>query len=142
LLRKSVSEKYLPPIIWTAEEDAASSWDFETAVQPTIRFDAKATSRAFGTPFHLSAAETVAAASQTIPYRIIRIYELNEDGASARVSEDINGLAASILEKAADLPSGVLPVGFTIDPSCLEWGTPMRIERPDEPEDEPIPPPQ
>jgi hypothetical protein len=84
----------------------------------------------------LSAAEAVAASSTDIPYRIIRIYELGEDGATARISRDINALASSILESIKNLPNGVLPVGFTIHPDTLEWDEAINIQRPDEPDDD------
>ncbi|GAB6053066.1 hypothetical protein JCM17960_18860 [Magnetospira thiophila] len=130
-----VSEGKLPSVKWTSSEDAGASWDFETTEGAAIRFDAKATSQKFETPFHLSGAETVAAASEKIPYRIIRLYELTEDGAEAKVSENINILAKEILNSTEHLPNGVLPVGFTIAPNTLNWGEAVRVERPDEPDD-------
>ena len=139
-LNQMVSEGELPPIKWISVEDAGASWDFETIGKIIIRLDAKATTQNFGTPFHLSGAETVAAASADIPYRIIRLYELTEDGANARISRDINDFAKAILDSVNHLPKGVLPVGFTVDPNALEWGKPSRIERPDEPDEGPIRP--
>ncbi|CAA6605895.1 conserved hypothetical protein [Rhodospirillaceae bacterium LM-1] len=134
LLEDMVSEAKISGLTWTAIEDAAASWDFEVASPVPLRFDAKSTTRKFETPFHLSAAETVAASSVDVPYRIIRIYELTEDGASARVSNDINGFAASVLKSMESLPKGVLPEGFTVHPSALTWGEEVKIDRPDEPE--------
>lgn len=134
LLNHLASEGILPPVTWTAADDAAASWDFETMSGAPIRFDAKATSRKFETPFHLSGAETVAAASTEVPYRIIRLYELTEDGAMARISHDINALAREIIAATSHLPRGILPGGFTVAPSVLTWEEPVRIERPDEPD--------
>lgn len=134
LLARMTADEILPKVNWAAREDAGASWDFETTENPPLRFDAKSTTRKFETPFHLSAAETVAASTVGIPYRIIRIYELTEDGAFARVSEDINTFSASILSATEGLPRGVLPVGFTVDPTILAWGKAIRIDRPDEPE--------
>lgn len=133
-LNGMVSDGKIPPVKWTAFEDAGASWDFETTEGEIIRFDAKATIRRFDVPFHLSAAETVAAASDEIPYRIIRLFGLSEDGADAKISDPVNSLAKEILSGTTCLPVGVLPTGFTIDPNALTWGEVFRIERPDEPE--------
>ena len=134
LLERLTQQGVLPAVYWVANDDAASSWDFETSSEPTVRWDAKATTRRFETPFHISGAETVAAADEKIPYRIIRVYKLEEDGAMVRISRDINEFARDILRSVDDLPDGVLPVGFTCDPRALEWDEPIRIDRPDEPE--------
>lgn len=135
LLLQMVTDGQLPGIIWTSSENAAAPWDFETVGTPMIRFDAKATTRRFEAPFFLSAAEAVAASSDEAPYRIVRIYELTEEGAVARISEDINYLAKSIIASTEALPDGVLPAGFSVDPHALKWGKPIEIERPDEPDD-------
>lgn len=134
LLQAMAAAGTLSKVTWTAKEDAAASWDFETAPPGAARFDAKSTTRKFGTPFHLSGAETVAASAPDFPYHIIRIYELTEDGAMAAISEPINQLARSILDGIKSLPPGVLPVGFTIDPTTLRWHPPVAVERPDEPD--------
>lgn len=134
LLNSLVAEGRFPDIEWTSSDDAVASWDFETRGDPHIRFDAKATTGAFDTPFHLSDAESVAASSEEIPYRIIRISELTEDRGTARISEDINDLARAIQFETRNLPDGVRTTGFVIEPKRLKWGEPIPIERPDEPE--------
>lgn len=134
LLERMAQDSQISGLIWASAEDAAASWDFEVSSPSPQRFDAKSTTRKFETPFHLSAAETIAAASDEIPYRIIRVYGLTEDGAFARISDDINGLASQILKRMENLPKGVQPEGFVIDPLALTWGAEIRIERPDEPE--------
>jgi len=134
LLQSLADAGKLTPVRWTAKEDAAASWDFETAAPGQARYDAKSTTRKFETPFHLSAAETAAAAGD-IPYHIVRVYDLTEDGAKARISQPIKEVATTILAWSEKLPPGVLPVGFTIDPACLQWGQPAEIIRPDEPDD-------
>lgn len=125
-------------LVWTSDEDAAASWDFEVieANGARVRLDAKSTTREFGgSSFFLSAAEAVAAANPKIPYRIIRISDLTEDGAIARISTDINELAAQMVRCTEKLPVGVLPTGFNLSANCLKWSEPLPIERPDEPEE-------
>lgn len=129
-LDKEAADGKLAPVRWSSQEDAASSWDFETTEGDVTCFDAKATTGAFEKPFHMSAAEIAAAASSRRHYRIVRISELAEEGGVARISEDINGLAARIAAALSHLPAGTLPTGFTIDPAALTWGESIKIERP------------
>jgi hypothetical protein len=136
LLSQMKRDGKLTDVVWTSEEDAAASWDFEVVELggKRIRMDAKSTTRGFDGAFFLSAAETVAAADPGVPYRIIRITDLTEDGATARISEDINELAAGIVKAAAALPQGVLPTCFSLDLNAIKWGPVLAVERPDEPE--------
>ncbi|UUX47987.1 hypothetical protein NUH88_11205 [Nisaea acidiphila] len=119
---------------WTSTENAAAPWDFEVTGDDPTRFDAKSTTYGFENPFHISGAEVAAAAEET-PYRIIRVFDLDEDGANVRISEPMNELAKSILESSKTLPPEVRPTGFTIHPSGLAWNEPIRVDRPDEPTD-------
>lgn len=119
---------------WTSTDNAAAPWDFEVTGDRSTRFDAKSTTYGFENPFHISGAEVVAAA-EDVPYRIIRVFELDEDGANVRISEPMNGLAQAILESSNTLPPEVRPTGFTIHPTGLEWGESIRVDRPDEPTD-------
>lgn len=139
LLQDMAAAGKLNKVIWTAKDDAAASWDFETLPPSPTRFDAKSTTRQFAAPFHLSGAETVAASSAETPYRIVRVFDLTEDGANAAISEPINDLARAILAGIQDLPAGVLPIGFTIDPKALKWSGHVWVERPEEPD---LTPPQ
>ena len=136
LLTKMKSDGTLTAVSWTSEDDAAASWDFEVEELggKRVRLDAKSTTRAFESYFFLSAAEAVAASELAVPYRIIRISNLTEDGAVARISEDINALAALIVDSTKHLPAGILPTGFSLDISALKWGPAVQVERPDEPE--------
>lgn len=118
-------------VTWISKEDAEASWDFE--VQETdgrrIRLDAKSTTLPFERYFFLSAAETKAASETAVPYRIIRISDLTDDGAVARISKDINGFAAGIIKWTERLPDGALPTGFSLDTRAIEWESPVPIVR-------------
>lgn len=135
-LSQLVNSGEFADLLWASEKDAASSWDFlaTTADGSGIRFDAKSTKGAFERPIHMSGAEVAAAAEPNTRYRIIRVYNLSEDGASTRISHDINAVAEAIKTACSGLPSGVRPGNFTMDPGIFDWEKEMTIDRPDEPE--------
>jgi hypothetical protein len=138
LLMRMVRSGHLTRVVWASEENAAASWDFEIEEEggKVIRLDAKSTTRTFeGSSFFLSAAEAAAASNPSIPYRILRMSDLTDDGAAARFSEDINDLAASIVRCTDKLPVGTSPTGFCLSVDTLKWNSPVSVERPDQPEE-------
>jgi hypothetical protein len=115
-------------IEWTASENAVSSFDFEAVDSSgaTVRIDAKSTSGEFSRVVHMSAAELTVAADGN-RYDLWRIYEINEDGARLRISENIGMVAKAILD-AMPLPVGVTVDSVSIDTAVLKWGS--EISRP------------
>lgn len=109
---------------WSSEENAVSPFDFDVtdvAGQRTL-IDAKATTGPFENAIHISLAEIVEAAGPT-PYRIYRLYELNEDGAKLRISDEIGPLAQKLkLLHETHMPASIRVDGFSVGAAALKWG--------------------
>ena len=64
------------------------------------------------------------------------VYSIDDDSAKLKIAEDIRDFARAVTAGLHDLPDGVRPDSFSVDPAVLTWGTELRIERPDGPEDD------
>jgi hypothetical protein len=117
---------------WTASENAIAPYDFEivSADGEKTLIDVKSTSGPFDNIIHISMAE-VSQASEAPSYRLYRIYDLNEDGAQLRISENIHDRAAGLVasQKTA-LPPGFRSDSFSVDVAAFEWQSPVFIPRP------------
>lgn len=117
---------------WVSDGDATAPLDFEI-VRPDgrhVKVDVKATRNAHGSAFHMSAAEVLEAAYSAEEYLVYRISELGDEGGVLRIGMDIRELARSIA--AIQLPEGVIPDSFTIDPGLLRWEEPIALRWPPE----------
>jgi hypothetical protein len=116
---------------WTAMENAIAPFDFEITEiggQRTL-IDAKATNGPFENAIHLSLAEVIEAAG-AIPYRIYRLFELDEDGSKLRKSDDIGPLAQKLkLIHETHMPAGIRVDGFSVNTSALIWSATETIVR-------------
>jgi hypothetical protein len=131
-LQKMKQGGALASIEWSSRENAVSSFDFRAVDSSgaVIRIDAKSTSGEFARMVHMSAAELLVAADGE-RYDLWRIYEINQDGARLRISENMGVVAKTILS-GMSLPAGVTLDSVSIDPKMLKWGSEIAIERPDE----------
>ncbi|MBW4095967.1 MAG: hypothetical protein HIU81_11665 [Acidobacteria bacterium] len=135
-LATQVSTGYLASYTWTSSENPVSPFDFDTLTVSGERtlIDAKATRGAFKNVIHFSLAEIIEA-SGPVPYRIYRVYELNDDGGKLRISDEIRPLAdqlKAIHEK--HMPSGIRVDGFSVATSTLNWGEEKYVMWPEEDE--------
>lgn len=121
---------------WVSRFDAFSPFDFkityignQNATGQRL-VEVKSTTGPFGRAFHISIAEILEAAASTMPYHIYRLYELNEDGGTLRISDDFRIFARS-LQSAHDtaMPAGVSADGFAVLPEGigLSWSPPITI---------------
>jgi hypothetical protein len=117
---------------WTSSQNAVSPYDFVTYEAGTkTLIDAKATGGDFDNPIHLSLSEVVEAAGET-PYRIYRVFNLNEDGGKLRISDDIRPMAQALKDiHEKHIPNGVRVDSFSIAASALSWGPEIYVERPE-----------
>ncbi|GAN77311.1 protein NO VEIN domain-containing protein [Acidisphaera rubrifaciens] len=119
---------------WVASENAIAPYDFETLTPSgeKILIDVKTTSGPFENVIHLSIAEIIQAAD-TIPYRIYRVFDLNDNGGWLRISDTINLLARRLKALHENhMPPGVRVDGFSIATSAMTWCESIYVERPDE----------
>ena len=129
-----VSNGRLKRYEWISEENTLTPCDFEAycANGNRHRFQAKSTRGPFERTIHLSLAQIVMAAAG-IPYRIIRVFELEDFNGKIRVSEDIGPLARTLVAlEDVHTPSGVRADAFSVATDSLVWGDEVSIEWPDE----------
>lgn len=122
----------LKEVEWSSQTNAISAYDFAVTDKSDAarRIDAKSTSGKFENPIHISIPELTAAASAP-PYDLWRVYNINSDGASLKITSDIASAAKKVLA-ALSLPPGVTVDGVSIDPKILTWGPEISIKRPEE----------
>lgn len=119
---------------WASAENAIAPFDFEilTATGQQMLVDVKSTTGPFDNVIHLSLAEIIKA-SGAVPYRVYRVFELNEDGGKLRISDDIRPLAQQLKTiHEAHLPNGIRVDGFSVEVSVLTWTPEEYIERSEE----------
>jgi hypothetical protein len=119
---------------WASAENAIAPFDFDTQPADGVRtlIDAKTTTGPFKNQIHLSLAEIVEA-SGDVPYRIYRVFEINDDGGKLRISDDIRPMAQqlkTIHEK--HMPFGVRVDGFSISTEALSWSREEYVARPED----------
>lgn len=119
---------------WASDANAIAPFDFETltaAGQRTL-IDVKSTTGPFDNVIHLSIAEIIEASGE-VPYRVYRVFELNEDGGKLRISDDIRPLAQKLKAiHEAHMPDGIRVDGLSVDVSVLTWSAEEYVERPEE----------
>ncbi len=120
---------------WTSEANAVAPYDFQVKSSDTTeRIDVKSTSGSFERDIHVSLSELQEMASGDGPYRIYRVYQLNDEGGQMRVSEDMRRRAQEILDSFRALPEGVAVDNLSIDPTRIPFGEPITIAVPPEEE--------
>lgn len=128
-LEQLVEAGALAAFEWVSDQNAVAPYDFElTALNgPRERIDVKATSGEFQRTLHVSLAELHAMADAQTPYRLYRLYEMDEVSATLRISEPLAAFAQQLIASLAALPAGVSPDGFSVDPNRLAFGEPTTI---------------
>ena len=124
----------LSSYIWTSSENAVAPFDFDITDVAGLRtlVDAKATNGPFDNPIHISLAEIIEAAGP-LPYRLYRLFELDENGGKLRISDDITPLARQLkLIHETHMPVGIRVDGFSIQTAALGWSSAEMIERHDD----------
>lgn len=113
---------------WRSAENAISPWDFDLGhTVGEIRVEVKSTGGAHGAPFHISMAELLTA-SEPPRYDLYRVCGLGPDGGRLRIAENIGEFARMVLATLSDLPAGVRPDAFTVDPALLTWSAPIHLD--------------
>jgi len=133
-LSAQVSNGHQRKYEWISEENAVTACDFEAYEVGGMRtrFTAKSTRGPFDNTIHLSLAEVIMAASG-IPYRIVRVFHLEDFRGKIRVSEDIGPFARELLAlNNHHMPAGAGIDAFSVAPTSLVWGDEMSAEWPDE----------
>lgn len=118
---------------WVAERNAVSPFDFTvvTADGAEERWEAKSTTGPFERPFHVSAAELLAMATEDIPYRVVRVYRLGDEaGTEVRVSGPVGDLARLLMGVFDGLPRGTGIDGIVVTPTSVDaWSDPVRLAK-------------
>ena len=129
-LEQSVEAGNLTSFQWVADQNAVAPYDFElTATNEEItRIDVKATTGGFERTLHISLAELHMMNEAGTPYRLYRLYDMDEKGGTLRVSEPMAAFAEKLIGSLSALPAGVSPDGFSLDPSLLTFGPPSEIK--------------
>lgn len=119
---------------WVADKNAAAPLDFHATWSNGDGhcIDAKTTTGPFQRNFHISAAEIAYAANSAEPYYIFRVFELGEEGAMLRVSDDIRPAAQTLIKSLSGLTAGYEPDSFSVDPNYLNWVSEVHLVRPEE----------
>ncbi len=123
-LSNEVVEKRISDFRWEAKQNAVSPYDFVILDNgnPIQKIDAKSTSGNFTNAIHVSISELYEMGEGGVPYKIYRLYFINERDAYLKISTDMKEVAKAILLSLAEMPEGVMADGVTITPSTLEFG--------------------
>lgn len=129
-----VAEGILIEAVWIADANAAAPLDFRVTMPGGYKtfIDAKSTTGPFNRDFHISAAEVAYAAASDVPYIIYRVFELSDEGAHLRVSDDIRRSAQNLMKALDRLPAGYKPDSFSVDPNTLTWSDEVQLTRSEE----------
>lgn len=128
-LEQQVEAESLAAFEWVSDQNAVAPYDFElTGLNGELeRIDVKATSGEFQRTVHVSLAELHAMAEAPTPYRLYRLYEMDDTSATLRISEPLAAFAQQLIASLSALPVGVSPDGFSIDPNQLAFGAPIPV---------------
>lgn len=129
-LEQAVDSGDLAAFLWVADQNAVAPYDFELTANngQTSRIDVKATTGGFERTLHISLAELHLMNEEGTPYRLYRLYDMDETGGTLRVSEPMAAFAKVLIDSLAGLPAGISPDGFSLDPSLLAFGSPIQIK--------------
>jgi len=130
-LMRRKAEGAILDFTWTSDVNAVASYDFVIVLPDhrEVAIDVKSTNGEFERPVHVSGAELIEMASSR-RYDIYRVYELSDNAATVRVSEDVGGLASRILGTFAQLPNQIRVDSVSLDTSALDFGPPIVLSPP------------
>lgn len=128
-LEQQVDAGRLKGFIWVADQNAVAPYDFHLTLigGAEERMDVKATEGEFERMLHVSMAELRAMADTVTPYRLYRMYDMDERRGTLRISVPLSAFARKLLDLLTTLPNGVQADGLSIDPTKLPFGPPVLV---------------
>lgn len=118
---------------WTSVDNAVAPYDFKIKEKGVdVLLDVKATMGDFARNIHISMNELRQMANGAERYDLWRVYEINETVAKARIANEMRTFAKTVLGALKQLPQGVTPDGFSVDPGTLPFGQEIQITGPEE----------
>ena len=129
---EQIEEDKISYFHWVSDSNAIAPYDFIicTAESSEIFLDAKSTTGGFGQNLHISLNELVTMANEEKRYDLYRIYELSEDGAKLRISENIGSFGKKVLDIFNRLPNGIQPDAISVNPNILDFGDEISLNLP------------
>lgn len=123
---------------WVSSENAIAPYDFHVEFDGTTSsfVEVKSTTGDFDRPIHISASELIAMRDNEPRHDIYRVFEIEESMARLRIAQGVRGVARDVLNVFPNLPEGIEVDSISLNPAILDFGPPIEIELPDEPEDE------
>lgn len=108
---------------WISRENAVAPYDFEVKELDgsTYRLDVKSTTGKFETKIHISGAELLTMADDTIGYKLCRVYEISEECAKLKIAPQMSDYAKNILKVLSTLPKGISVDSVSCDPRLLDF---------------------
>lgn len=123
---------------WVSEINAVAPMDFRIspAGTPAERIDVKTTRGPFERSVHVSFSELKEMATESEgPYRIYRVYEVNQSEARLRISGDLKNFAKTVIAALAALPPGTAVDAISVDPTGISFGDAIALAPSDEGDD-------
>jgi hypothetical protein len=122
-LQQMQNNKEISDVTWTSQDNAIAPFDFQfsTSSSNIVRIDVKATSGDFDRPLHISFAELEMMADPGTEYRIFRVFNVNPERGSLKISDPLNNFAVSVLSSLSSVPQGVSIDGLSVDPLSLRF---------------------
>jgi len=118
---------------WTSVDNAVAPYDFKVKEKGTdILLDVKATAGDFTRNIHISMNELRQMANGAERYDLWRVYMISGTEAKLRIANEMRAFARTVLDALKQLPQGVNPDGFSVDPDTLPFGKEMLIMGPEE----------
>lgn len=116
--------------LWDANENAISAFDFsfEENGGQKVKVEVKSTKGEFNNRIHISTAELLEAENSDARYDLYRVYDMEEDGAKLKISENMGPFAKMLLD-TINLPDGITCDSFSFKPDSqgLNWSDDISI---------------
>ena len=108
-------------------ENAIAPFDFRLGGGVGEKVEVKSTCGAFGQVIHISLGQLVEMRG-TQPYRLYRVYALDEHKANLRTAKELRQFAETVLRQLGGLPTGVEADGISVRPDTLTFGEEVVID--------------
>lgn len=119
---------------WVSRKNAVAPYDFTVRQRDDIveLVDVKSTTGEFERSVHVSRAELETMAADSRPYRVYRVYEMDERHCMLRVSSPLNLWAQGVLDAMKAVPSGVSVDSVSVLVTSIAFGPPIAVSLPDD----------
>lgn len=118
---------------WSSVDNAVAPYDFKVKEKgANVLLDVKATMGEFKRNIHISMNELRQMANGAERYDLWRVYEISGSEAKVRVAKEMRTFGKTALEALKQLPQGVTPDGFSVDPVTLPFGKEIQIKGPED----------